>query len=68
MATTYEFTEASETWLVTHGLATRAPIVDTFVDLGEGFEKMLPYSVKPVDLMTVEIKWSRPRTGQVRVA
>lgn len=57
----------SQVWTIQHNLYTRAPITDAYVDLDGVLVKMLPMNVRAVDLKTLEITWSTPRTGTVRV-
>lgn len=63
----HEQTTPLKVWIIQHNLFTRAPIVDTYVDFEGVQQKMIPQSVKSVDLNTLEIVWSMPRTGTARI-
>lgn len=61
-------TEPSSLWVVEHPLYTRAPVLDVFVDINGELQKMMPNEVKVINLTTIHIKWTLPRTGKVGVA
>lgn len=54
-------------WVVEHNLVTRAPILDAFVEIDGVNQRLQPKAVKMVDLNTVHVEWSVPRTGKVGV-
>jgi hypothetical protein len=64
----HEQTTPASTWTIEHNLYTRAPIVDTYIMFEGTMQKILPKRVKSLDLNTLEIEWTVPRTGTARIA
>jgi hypothetical protein len=54
---------ASDTWTIQHNLGTRAPIVDTWIDLDGSVVKVMPESVAFSDVNTCVVYFNSPRTG-----
>jgi hypothetical protein len=63
----HEQTTESDTWTITHGLNTTAPIVDCYVDVSGVQTKVLPNNVHSTNANTVVVTWTSPRTGIARV-
>ena len=56
-------TSASATWTITHNLGTTSPVVDCWIDLGGGAEKILPLSVIATSDKVVTITFSSAYAG-----
>ncbi len=59
--------EASDTWTIAHGLNCR-PGVSVSIDYEGSLQVILPYSIKHVNLNTVEVKFSAPQSGVAHLA
>lgn len=64
---THEQTEPAAVWTVQHNLYTRSPVLDVMIEAGGKLIKVMPKQVRMVDENTVEIAWSYPTVGRVRV-
>ncbi len=64
---THEQTEPATVWTVQHNLHTRTPVLDVLIAVGGELIKVMPKQVRMVDENTVEIAWSYPTAGRVRV-
>lgn len=58
---------AASVWTVIHNLG-REVISDVTIDIDGISHKILPYDVVNIDNNTLEITFTSPRTGKVRVA
>lgn len=69
MSGRYEHTqsEPARIWEIKHNLSTRAPIVETFVEIDGQTQKILPMSVTAISPNECHIAWSVPRTGKAGV-
>ena len=63
----HEQTEPADVWVVQHNLHTRSPVLDVMIEAGGELIKVMPKQVRMVDENTVEIAWSYPTVGRVRV-
>ena len=64
---THVQTEPATVWAVQHNLHTRTPVLDVLIAVGGELIKVMPKQVRMVDENTVEITWSYPTAGRVRV-
>jgi hypothetical protein len=62
---THDQTDSSDTWTVIHGLNTY-PVTDVVITYQGQRQKVMPKSVEYVDANTVVVKFSEPRTGNLR--
>lgn len=60
----HEQTVPATVWVVDHNLNTLAPIVDVFIDIGAGMQKILPLDVRAINAGRVEIEFSSARVGK----
>lgn len=63
----HEQTTPAATWTIVHNLG-REVISDVMIDIGAEVHKVLPADQRIIDNNTLEITFSAPRTGRVRVA
>ena len=63
---TFTQTTSSATWTVTHNLNCH-PVCDVMVNDSGSLKKILPQAVVYVDANVIEVRFSVPRTGVVRL-
>lgn len=63
----HEQNVAAKVWSFNHNLTTRSPIMEYMVEIEGSLVRLMPVRVTVVDLNSVEIEWSVPRTGKVGV-
>jgi len=59
---------AASTWTITHNLGKSTMAVDTFIDVGNGLETVIPHNISFPDANTVVIEWTSARSGTARLA
>lgn len=64
---THEQVEPSAVWTVKHNLWTRTPVLDTMILVDGRLTKVMPNKVVAEDPDTVELHWSYPVAGRVRI-
>ena len=64
---TYEQTVLSNEWTVVHNLGTKYVNVEVIVVYNNHHETILPTSVTSVDENTLQVNFSRPFIGEVRI-
>jgi hypothetical protein len=64
---TYKQTVLSDEWMAVHNLGTKYVNLEVIVEYNNHYETILPASVISVDENTLQINFSRPFTGEVRI-
>lgn len=63
----HEQKTASNEWTISHGLNKRV-VIDVYIDYNGIRTKVIPKAIILVDLNTIKVQFSSPRTGQALVA
>lgn len=63
----HEQTVAATQWAITHNIGTTAPAVDVWIDLGNGYEKVIPWRVEVVNDKSIIIHFTQPYVGRAKV-